>query len=85
VPTPRGAIDVAWRRPASSGGEFVLDVTVPPNASATVHLSAPSAHAVTEGGRSLHAAPGVHLLNAHRGQVVVAIGAGRFEFRAASG
>jgi alpha-L-rhamnosidase len=84
VPTPRGTINVAWRRPASTGGEFVLDVTVPPNASASVHLSAPSAHDVTEGGRSLHAAPGVRLLSARRGQVVVAAGAGRYEFRAGS-
>ena len=70
------------RRPAA---EFVLDVTVPPNASATVHLPAASAHGVTEGGRSLHGAAGIRQVSARHGEVVVAVGAGHFEFTRRSG
>jgi len=85
VPTPRGTIDVAWRRPATTSGEFVLDVTVPPNASATVHLPAANAHDVTEGGRSLGAVAGVRLLSSSGGRVLVRAGAGRYEFRVGTG
>ncbi len=85
VPTPRGTIDVAWRRPSSAGAEFVLDVTVPTNASATVHLPAPSAHDVTEGGRPVHGAAGIRQVTASHGEVVVGVGAGHFELRAAPG
>jgi hypothetical protein len=35
VPTPRGFIDVAWQHTSSS---FQLDVSVPPNSRATVHM-----------------------------------------------
>ncbi|HEY5023819.1 MAG TPA: family 78 glycoside hydrolase catalytic domain, partial [Acidimicrobiales bacterium] len=84
VPTLRGPIAVAWRR-GGPGGAFVLDVTVPPNASATVHVPAAGAHDVTEGGRSLPGVAGVRVVSSARGQVVVAVGAGRYEFRAGSG
>jgi alpha-L-rhamnosidase len=81
VPTPRGTIDVAWRRPTTAGDHYVVDLTVPPNASATVHLPAASAHDVTEGERPLGAAPAVQVLSARAGEVVVGVGSGRFEFR----
>ena len=85
VPTPRGAIAVAWRRPSSRGAEFVLDVTVPPNASATVHLPATTVRDLTEGGRPLHDASGIGRVTARHGEVVVAVGAGHYELRSASG
>ncbi len=85
VPTPRGTIAVAWRRPASPGSEFVLDVTVPANASATVHLSAAGPHDVTDGGRPLRGAPGIGQVTARQGKVVVGVGAGHYELRAAPG
>ncbi len=81
VPTPRGPIDVAWSRPTSSGDPFVLDLTVPPNAAATVTLAAAGSNAVTEGGRALRGAPGVRTVTAGHGQVVAEVGAGRYEFR----
>ena len=81
VPTPRGPIDVAWSRPTSSGDPFVLDLTVPPNAAATVTLGAAGSNAVTEGGRALRGAPGVRTVTAGHGQVVAVVGAGRYEFR----
>jgi alpha-L-rhamnosidase len=85
VPTPRGTIDVAWRRPTTTSGQYVLDLTVPANASATVHLPAPSAQNVTEGGRPLSAAPGVRVLAATGGVVLAGVGSGQFEFRATTG
>jgi len=85
VPTPRGTVDVAWSRPPPTGGDFIIDLTVPPNASSTVHLPAPDASAVTEGGQKLSAAPGVRLLGAGHGEVVVGLGAGRYELRATAG
>jgi alpha-L-rhamnosidase len=84
VPTPRGPIALAWRRPSSNGGAFVLDVTVPPNASATVGLPARRPGDVSEGGRSVPGAPGVRVVSSGQGQVVVEVGAGRYEFRAGS-
>jgi alpha-L-rhamnosidase len=88
VPTPRGSIEVAWRRPTSPGGQFVLDVTVPPNTSATVTVPAASPGRVTEGGRPLPGAPGVRVPRspaAPHGRVVATVGAGRYEFRATTG
>ena len=85
VPTPRGSIDVAWRRPASAGGEFTLDVTVPAGASATASLPASHPRDVTVGGRSLPGAPGVRVLRSGRGHVGVGVGAGRYGCRATAG
>jgi alpha-L-rhamnosidase len=85
VPTPRGTIAVAWRRPATAGDQYVLDLTVPPNASATVHVPASGATNVTEGGRPLSAAPGVRVLASTGGVVVAGVGSGQYEFRATSG
>jgi alpha-L-rhamnosidase len=82
VPTPRGPIALSWRRPPSSGGAFVLDVTVPPNASATVALPARHPGDATEGGRSVPGTPGMRVVSSGPGQVLVEVGAGNYEFRA---
>jgi len=53
----RGTIESDWK---IEGDEFVLDVTIPPNTSATVVIPAQSVEAVREGGKSvLEAAPHV--------------------------
>jgi alpha-L-rhamnosidase len=85
VPTPRGKIDVAWHRPTTKGDPYVLDLTVPPNASATVHLPARRASDVTEGGRPLQAEPGVRVVSATGGELVAGVGSGQFEFRVTTG
>ena len=59
MPTPRGAISVSWERTAPEGRVAGLDLGVPPNAVATVHLGALSADQVTEGSRPVARAPGV--------------------------
>jgi alpha-L-rhamnosidase len=85
VPTPRGKIDVAWHRPTTKGDPYVLDLTVPPNASATVHLPARRASDVTEGGRPLQAEPGARVVSATGGELVAGVGSGQFEFRVTTG
>jgi alpha-L-rhamnosidase len=75
-PTPAGEYSVAWR--TSSAGTR-LSVAVPANAGAHVRLPGASVSQVTEGGVALDRAPGVRLVSTE-GSVVVAVGAGRYEF-----
>ena len=53
VPTPAGAIAVAWRRGGATGRELTLDVTVPANTTATVSIPA-------HGNAQLRLAAGTH-------------------------
>ena len=76
----RGPIAVAWRR---SEGSFTLEVSVPPNTSAEIHVPAADAAAVSEGGRPAREAPGVEFLRAQGGAAVFAIGSGDYRFVAA--
>jgi alpha-L-rhamnosidase len=85
VPTPRGTIDVAWRRPSSTDKDFVLDVTIPANASATVGVPARRTSDVSEGGRPVQRSVGVKQVRSRSGRVVVEVGAGHYEFRSTSG
>ena len=52
VPTPFGTIDVRWSRLQTGTGPFEMDVTVPPNTSATVRV--PGRAVVTVGSGSYH-------------------------------
>ena len=51
-----GLISSSWRK---SAGKFTLDVTVPPNTSATVWLPARVGAAITESGKAADGAAGV--------------------------
>ena len=75
----RGPIATAWRRRAD---RFELDVTLPANTAATVCIPAPSAAAVTEGGRPLAAAEGVKFLRLENGRAVLSVESGRYRFAA---
>jgi alpha-L-rhamnosidase len=79
VPTPRGPVTVDWSYRAGGGG-FSLDLTVPPNATATVRLPAASTRAVREGGRPLSSGTGVRIVSSGGGVAVVHVGAGHFQF-----
>jgi hypothetical protein len=72
VPTPRGPITVAWQRPATPGGTFTVDVTVPPNSTARVLLPAASPSSVA------HRPRGVSLSDVAGGRAVLHVGAGKF-------
>jgi len=78
----RGRIASAWKRDAKG---FELDVTIPANTTATVYVPAPSADAVTEGGKALATAAGVKFLRMEGGHAVLSVEAGAFRFAAKSG
>jgi alpha-L-rhamnosidase len=80
VPTPFGFIEVAWNRPAAATGPFVLNVTVPPNTTATVSIPAVALNNVRESGMVLHGRQGITSAAIHRGYAVVNIGSGSYHF-----
>jgi alpha-L-rhamnosidase len=71
----RGRISSSWQ---IEGDLFSLEVRVPPNTAATVHV--PSTEGVSEGGRPVEEADGVELLRTGGGETVVSVGSGRYEF-----
>jgi len=73
----RGRISSAWR---VEGERFDLQITVPPNATATVHVPAADGAEVTEGGGPAGEAEGVELLSEDGGEAVFSVGSGRYEF-----
>ena len=77
--SPRGRVSVAWRR---EGGAFLLDVEVPPNASAEVSVPAPDGGSVREGGRPVAQAPGVRFLRQEGMRTILTIDSGRYAFEA---
>ncbi|MGH3148487.1 MAG: family 78 glycoside hydrolase catalytic domain [Rubrobacter sp.] len=73
----RGRISSAWN---IEGDRLGLEVTIPPNTTATVHVPAADGAEVTEGGRPVEEAEGVELLRADTEEVVLSVGSGRYEF-----
>lgn len=75
--TPYGPVSVDWKKTGD-----VLNVTthVPVGSTATVHLPAPTAWAVTESGTALADAVGVHDVAQDGNDVVVTIGSGDYSF-----
>lgn len=93
-PTPMADLNAASARYESIHGEIVsdwglahdeirLDVTVPPNTTATVHLPTSDPAHVLEGGEPVSAAPGVTPLAAGPDHAVFEVGSGRYSFLAA--
>ncbi len=86
----RGKITTAWRlvppagrsRPETTGShEFILDVTIPANTTATVYVPAADAGDVTEGKVRATLAPGVRFIGMGGGRALFAIGSGSYQFR----
>lgn len=75
----RGRITLSWR---IADGRFRLNVTVPPNTSAVVHVPAPGVAGVRESGRAATHAAGVRFLRFENGRAVFEVGGGRYEFAA---
>jgi len=77
----RGEIEVCWRRLATG---FLLEVTVPPTATAIVHVPSRDAAAVREdgGGRVVAAAasPGVERIGEKDGDFLYRVASGRYRF-----
>ena len=78
VTTQRGPVPITWTRDAA--GNETIDVTVPANVSATVHLAGTSVAGVNEDGRSVVGDDGVTDARAVRGEVVLTVGSGHYVF-----
>ena len=76
--TQRGPITVAWTRNASD--RETLDLTVPPNVQALVHLHAPSVDRVSDGDRPVTGDAGVSASQATDGLVQLTAGSGSYHF-----
>ena len=73
----RGAIGVSWRQ---AGGALSIDVTIPPNVTATVFVPAADPARVTEGGRRAANADGVTFVRMEDGAAVFDVGSGSYRF-----
>lgn len=80
--SPHGLIATDWKY---RGDTFLLNVTIPPNTTATVALPARSAAAITESGRPLDKADSVKLLGVEGSKAYLAIGSGQYAFAAKQG
>ena len=76
--SPHGAIRSAWEQ--RSDHELTLDVTVPANTTALVHVPATSRHAVVEGATSAGDASGVRFVRMQDGAAVFEVGSGEYAF-----
>jgi alpha-L-rhamnosidase len=79
VLTVRGDVRSEWRQ---ENGKFVLDVTIPPNATAAVYIPGENPPAVEESGRPAAQAEGVTFVRTEHGAAVFEIGSGRYSFAA---
>jgi alpha-L-rhamnosidase len=73
----RGRIGCDWR---IGDGEFLLDVTIPANTSAVVHIPAADVTSITEGGHSPEESEGVRYLGPQNGDLVFAVDSGNYQF-----
>jgi alpha-L-rhamnosidase len=76
----RGPIATSWR---TDNNRFTLDVTIPANTTATVHLPAWNAADCTEAGKPLDQSEGVSNVSTAAGQVTLTIGSGTYRFASA--
>lgn len=80
VPTVAGPVFVSWQR---AGPQMTLDLTVPANLTALVHLPASDASKVREGGVAAARAPGVTVESVGDGLAVLQVGSGTYRFTSA--
>jgi alpha-L-rhamnosidase len=74
----RGPIAVAWEQ--QNGGALSIDVTIPPNVTATIYVPAAAEDRVTEGGARAAKAAGVKFVRMQDGAAVFETGSGRYQF-----
>jgi alpha-L-rhamnosidase len=67
-------------RRESKEERFTLDVDVPPNTAAEVHIPAVDAANITEGGKPVREVAGIKLLRHEDNRAVFEIGSGRYRF-----
>ncbi|XVU28705.1 family 78 glycoside hydrolase catalytic domain [Actinoplanes sp. CA-054009] len=81
VDTVHGLVRSSWAQAAD--GSLRLDVTIPANTTATVHVPATAKGKVTEGGRPAHQASGVRYAGHQLDAEVYQVGSGTYSFRVA--
>lgn len=77
--SPQGKITSAWRRTTD---ELELELTIPPNTTATVHVPAADPRKVKESRKAVSRARGVRLLSHDAGLAVFTVGSGTYHFSA---
>ena len=75
--SPYGRLRSSWRR---QNGRFLLEISIPANSTAEVHLPTADPAAVTESGTGADESPHVSFRRVERGRVVYEIGAGEYHF-----
>jgi alpha-L-rhamnosidase len=75
--SPYGEVVSGWK---VTGGTMTLEVVVPPNATASVHLPGASVGDVTEGAVPAAEAEGVSDVAQAEGEVTLKVGSGRYTF-----
>ena len=80
IQTGYGEIEVEWE---AMGDRVKLEVTVPVNTTALVHVPTSDPSSVTEGGAAADDAQGVRFLRAGDGVAVYQVGSGKYTFEAA--
>jgi alpha-L-rhamnosidase len=75
-----GRIASNWQR---EGGKLTLDVTIPANTSATIHVPTTDQPGVTESGKPSGTADGVKFLRMDNGAAVYAVDSGIYHFQSA--
>ncbi|MBI4325728.1 MAG: family 78 glycoside hydrolase catalytic domain [Chloroflexi bacterium] len=76
--SPYGRIVSHWTR---NGDRLTMEITIPPNTTATVHVPAKDAALVTEGDQPAAQAKGVKLLRMEAGAAVFHVGSGSYLFQ----
>jgi alpha-L-rhamnosidase len=75
--SPYGLIESSWK---IQNGQFLWNITVPPNSEATVYVPAPEEKLVKESGRPAKKAKGVRFLRIEDGRIVYAVKSGSYAF-----
>ncbi|MGO8746770.1 MAG: alpha-L-rhamnosidase C-terminal domain-containing protein [Thermoguttaceae bacterium] len=75
--SPYGTIRSGWRL---DGDRLTLNLTIPPNAAATVYVPAKRATQVSENGQPAEKAPGVRFVTRYPAAAVYEIGSGTYRF-----
>ena len=78
--SPRGLIASSWKR---EPGRLVVEVEVPVNATAELHLPAAAGARILESGRGLEGREDVTVRSRTEGRAVLALGSGRYVFEVA--
>jgi alpha-L-rhamnosidase len=75
--SPYGLIVSNWKK---DGDILTMEVTIPPNTTATVYVPAKDASAVTESGKAITKAKGIKFIKMENGAAVYEVGSGVYRF-----